>query len=176
MLTVASKGWRSVAEIDGITVRGATSADVSDICQFGETVVKPYYTPLIGAEASASQVRVWWNREHISAAVNDATVVVAELDEQVIGVTQRGRYGEAYVIYKLYVAPAHRGRGLGGRLVRALVQSLPAGVEQVYTEHFAANKRAAAFYEREGFVVQRVEASPTGDPALAVVWRARPRD
>jgi ribosomal protein S18 acetylase RimI-like enzyme len=43
----------------------------------------------------------------------------------------------------------------------------------LYIEQFAANERAGAFYERLGFTVERIEASPTGDPALAVVWRAR---
>ncbi|NJC23460.1 hypothetical protein BJ994_002536 [Arthrobacter pigmenti] len=39
-----------------------------------------------------------------------------------------------------------------------------------------ANERAGAFYEREGFTVQRVEPSPTEDPALGVVWRSRSLD
>ena len=36
-----------------------------------------------------------------------------------------------------------------------------------------ANERAGAFYEREGFAVERIESSATEDPALGVVWRAR---
>lgn len=43
----------------------------------------------------------------------------------------------------------------------------------LYVEHFAANARADAFYEREGYRVERVEPSPSGDPALAQVWRVR---
>lgn len=46
--------------------------------------------------------------------------------------------------------------------------------DRLRIEHFAANERAGAFYEREGFTVERIEPSPTGDPALAQVWRARP--
>jgi hypothetical protein len=38
---------------------------------------------------------------------------------------------------------------------------------------FVANERAGAFYECEGFTVERIEPSPTEDPALGVVWRAR---
>lgn len=37
-----------------------------------------------------------------------------------------------------------------------------------------SNVRAGAFYEREGFTVERVEPSVAGDPALDVVWRTRP--
>jgi hypothetical protein len=41
-----------------------------------------------------------------------------------------------------------------------------------HIEHFAANTRAAAFYEREGFTVRSIESSPTGRSELDVVWRA----
>jgi hypothetical protein len=36
-----------------------------------------------------------------------------------------------------------------------------------------ANERAGAFYEREGFTVQRIEPGDSANPALGVVWRAR---
>jgi len=39
---------------------------------------------------------------------------------------------------------------------------------------FVANEFEGAFYEREGFTVERIESSPTGNPALGVVWWARP--
>lgn len=37
-----------------------------------------------------------------------------------------------------------------------------------------ANERVGAFDERHGCTVDTVEASSSGDPALGVVWRARP--
>ena len=77
------------------------------------------------------------------------------------------------MVYKLYVHPRYRGRGLGPRLIDALTRQLPADAGRLHVEHFAANERAGAFYEREAFSVQWIEPSPTGDPALGVVWRAR---
>jgi hypothetical protein len=61
--------------------------------------------------------------------------------------------------------PADRraGRGWAG----------PHLVERGARGHFLANERAGAFYEREGFAVERIERSPTEDPALGVVWRLR---
>jgi len=87
-----------------------------------------------------------------------------------VGVAQLGR---DHVVYKLYLAPEQRGRGLGVRLLDALIGRLPADVDRLHIEHFAANERAGAFYEREGYRVERVEPSPTGYPGLGVVWRAR---
>ncbi|WP_406642449.1 N-acetyltransferase family protein [Amycolatopsis sp. WGS_07] len=151
-------------------IRPAGPGDVAAICRFGEIHIPPHYTPLIGEAAAQRQVRHWWNEAHISAAVADERVVVAEADGQVVGVGQRG---PDHVIYKLYLHPEHRGYGLGPRLLDALARQLPPDVGVLRIEHFAANERAGAFYEREGFAVERIEPSSTGDPALAVVWRSR---
>ena len=110
---------------------------------------------------------------HVGAAVAEGLVVVAEADGQVVGVGQRGRSGADHVVYKLYVHPQHRGRGLGPQVLAGLIRQLPADADRLYIEHFAANERAGAFYEREGFTVHRIDPSPTGNPALGVVWRAR---
>jgi GNAT superfamily N-acetyltransferase len=154
-------------------VRDAGHNDVVAICRFGEAHIRPHYMPLIGAEAADAQVRNWWNRACIGAAVGNGLVVIAEHDGVVVGVGQRGRRGHDHVVYKLYLHPAHRGRGLGPRLIDALTGHLPADADRLHIEHFAANQRAGAFYEREGFAVQRIEPSPTGDPALGIVWRER---
>jgi GNAT superfamily N-acetyltransferase len=154
-------------------VRDAEHDDVAAICRFGEAHIRPHYAPLIGAEAADEQVRRWWNETHVGAAVAEGLVVVAEAEGQILGVGQRGRSGAHHVVYKLYVHPGHRGRGLGPQLLDALTRQLPADADRLYTEHFVANERAGAFYEREGFTVERIEASPTEDPALGIVWRAR---
>lgn len=158
--------------VDGL-VRDAVRDDVAAICQFGEVHIRPHYTPLIGAQAADAQVRRWWNEVAIDAAVCAGLVVVAEDDGRLVGVGQRGRDGHDQVIYKLYVEPGLRGGGWGPRLVEALIRQMPSDADRVCVEHFAANVRAGAFYEREGFTVERVEPSASGDPALDVVWRAR---
>lgn len=154
-------------------VRDAEHHDVAAICRFGDTHIRPHYAPLIGAEAADDQVRRWWNETQIDAAVAAGLVVVAETDGRLVGVGQRGRRGADHVVYKLYVHPQHRGRGVGPQLLDGLIRQLPADVDRLFIEHFVANERAGAFYEREGFAVERIEPSPTGDPALGVVWRAR---
>lgn len=154
-------------------VRDAAPGDVAAICRFGDAHIRPHYAPLIGAEAADEQVRRWWNETSVGAAVAEGLVVVAEADGRLVGVGQRGRGGADHVVYKLYVHPQHRGRGLGPQLLDGLIRQLPANADRLYIEHFVANERAGAFYEREGFTVERIESSPTEDPALGVVWRAR---
>lgn len=154
-------------------VRVAGPDDVAGICEFGETYVPPHCSPLVGAAAAAEQVRTWWNETYVSRAVAHGLVVVGETCGELVGVAQRGRRGEDHVIYKLYVHPQHRSGGLGPRLVNALIAQLPADADRVYVEQFVSNERAGAFYEREGFVVDAVEPSRSGDPRAATVWRVR---
>ena len=155
-------------------VRDADAGDVVAICRFGDAYVRPHYVPLIGAVAAEKQVVAWWNERHIAEGVIDHRLVVAVVEEQLVGVGQRGRSGFDHVIYKLYVHPRYRGYGLGPRLLQALVEQLPDDADRLYIEHFVSNERAGAFYEREGFTVDRIEPSPTGRAELGVVWRSRP--
>lgn len=157
-------------------VREAAEDDVPSVCAFGDRVVRAHYAPLIGDRAADAQVDQWWTPQQVGAAVAAGLVTVAERDGAIVGVAQRGRHGDDHVIYKLYVDPQHRGAGLGPRLVEAVVRQLPPGTRRLCVEHFAGNARAGAFYEREGFVVERVDASASGEPALDVVWRASSLD
>ena len=156
-----------------VVVRAARPDDVEAIWRFGGQVIPGHYAPLIGERAAQEQVDTWWSSERMAAAVADGLVVVAEQAGRLVGVGQRGRYADRHVIYKLYLAPETRGRGLGRRLIDALVAQLPPDADQVDVEHFAANERAGAFYEREGFAIERIEPSASGDPRRAVVWRSR---
>jgi len=50
------------------------------------------------------------------------------------------------------VSPSHRGRGLGGRLLRMMLDlAKDRGVETIYLEVRVSNERAAALYRRFGF-------------------------
>jgi len=143
-------------------MRDAEPRDVEAIARFGATYIPPHYGPLIGVEAAQEQVRRWWNEDYLGAAVARGEVVVAESRGGLVGVGQRGTAGREHVIYKLYVDPDHRGTGLGPRLIDALVRRLPPGVQTISVEQLAANERAGAFYEREGFEVARSSRAPRG--------------
>lgn len=157
-----------------VVVRDAVPDDVRAIQAFGEAHVRPHYAPLIGVEAADEQVRRWWAADYLARVVAAGEVVVASSGGSMVGVAQRGRWDGGHVLYKLYVDPAFRGQGLGPRLVGAVVGQLPADADRLWVEHLAGNERAGAFYEREGFGVDRVDPSPTGDRARAQVWRVRP--
>ena len=164
-------GW--LLSRSDVLLERAEPADVVAIRDFGEAHIRDHYAPLIGVEAADAQVRTWWNDEHLTSAITGGTVIVARDRSRVVGVAQWGRLGADPVIYKLYVHPEFRGGGLGPQLIARLIDDLPADAERVFVEHVAANERAAAFYEREGFAVERVDQHVSGSPALDQVWRVR---
>ncbi|WP_336921606.1 GNAT family N-acetyltransferase [Aquipuribacter sp. SD81] len=160
-------------------VRVATPADVPAVLDLGRRTVVAHYTPVLGAEAAAAQLRTWWTEERLRSAAGSGGLLVVDsvprptAEGRVSAMAETGRVDGDVVVWKLYVEPGSRGHGLGSALLRAVAGRVPAGTPRLLLEHFAGNTRAAAFYEREGFRVVRVDADPDGRPEADVVWRAR---
>lgn len=155
-------------------IHPAGPADATRVEAFGHAHVPPHYEPVIGAEDCAEVLRLWWAAEVLAAVAETGDLLLAEDSSgALLGVAEHGLAGEDHVMYKLYLAPEVRGRGLGPRLISALEDRLPVGTERLVTEHYAGNTRAAAFYAREGFEEIRTDPDPSGLPERATVWRAR---
>ncbi|WP_278101257.1 GNAT family N-acetyltransferase [Microbacterium proteolyticum] len=156
-----------------VTIRGAVESDTEAICDFGSRYVADFYAPILGAEAAQSQVDTWWSDAAMRPAVVAGTVIIALRDGEIVGVAQVDIDLTPPMIWKLYVHPSLRGSGVGPRLLDAIEAILPADATSVGIEHFTANTRAGDFYEREGFLVDRVEDAASGDPRLRVTWRVK---
>jgi len=83
-------------------------------------------------------------------AIEDRTDILA-----FILAAASGKMGE---IITIDVAPGHRRRGLGSRLMGALQSRFrSAGVEDLYLQCSVENRRALCFYRRQGFrIIQRL--------------------
>lgn len=173
MTAAVDGGTSGAAGEPGVVVRLAAPSDVAAIVAFAEAVVPPHYAPILGPSAARRQVEVWWTPERMAAAAEAGRVHVAVAGGRFVGVVETGTYGGDQVIWKLYLAPEARGRRLGVELLRRAVAALPEGTDHVLVEHVAGNRRAGAFYEREGFAVVGTEPAASGDPHAAVVWRRR---
>jgi GNAT superfamily N-acetyltransferase len=160
-------------DVAPVEIRLAASGDVTAIRDFGAEVLPAHYGPIIGAEAAQGQVDTWWTHDAIAQSVAEGRHILAVRAGEIVGVAERGRYGEDHVLFKLYLSPEARGLGLGPRLIEATIAELPSTASRLLTEHFAGNTRAAAFYAREGFAEERVEQHPSGDRARDTVWRVR---
>jgi GNAT superfamily N-acetyltransferase len=63
----------------------------------------------------------------MSQAVAEGRVVVAEEEAVVIGVGEWSLFEGVPVIWKLYVDPMHRDKGMGPQLIDAIIDDLPDG-------------------------------------------------
>lgn len=97
-------------------------------------------------------------------AVTDR-LVVARAAGEIVGFVMfaldRGSYEMDVtqgVVENLYVAPDHRGEGLGSELLRTAERRLDAlGADTVVLEAMAANSDARRFYRRHGYDTHRVQ-------------------
>jgi ribosomal protein S18 acetylase RimI-like enzyme len=154
-----------------VVIRLADEQDLDSIRAFGAVVVPAHYDPIIGPAAAQEQVDLWWTRERLLAALSDGVLLVAEADGELVGVAEVGAWDGDPVIWKLYVRPGHRGRGIGRMLLLSAISEVPREASRVVLEHFAGNERAGAFYQREGFEHLRTDPAVSGEPAAATVWR-----
>lgn len=150
-------------------IRRATPDDVGEVRAFGRRYIPDHYLPLIGADAAQQQVERWWTSARLLPAAHDGRLFIAEQGSEIIGVAEWSLYEGKPVIWKLYIHPQHRGRGIGPQFLSSIIGDLPSGTAGLQVEHFAANDRAAAFYEREGFRELRTVEDKT-NPALSVTW------
>jgi len=106
---------------------------------------------------AAEQAADW--REYLAAMPPADRVWVIEADAGVAGFARTGPCADADApegageVHGLYVDPDRIGTGLGRRLFGQAVADLAARHGTVVVWHFAANARAARFYERAGFTL-----------------------
>lgn len=87
--------------------------------------------------------------------VRPETLLVAELDDAVVGAVIAGFDGVRGWIYHLAVAGGHRRRGVATRLMRAAEAALRAlGCAKINLQVRAANSEAVAFYRKLGYRVE----------------------
>jgi GNAT superfamily N-acetyltransferase len=139
----------TVTEVGGVVVRPATSADVPGLVALGEAVWPAAYA---FADPSLAQhtIATWWTPEAHERSLRDTTVLVAELDGEMVGMGNLDLRRDPPVIWKLAVDTRVHGRRVGLRLVQALLEL--AGPRPVRLSYVDGNERAARFYERLGFV------------------------
>ncbi|MFP5220563.1 MAG: ribosomal protein S18-alanine N-acetyltransferase [Actinomycetes bacterium] len=101
--------------------------------------------------------------------------VVALDGEEVVGYAGLCDYPDEAWVQTMAVAPASRGSGLGGRLLRALLDEAERrGQRTVSLEVRAGNAAAQRLYERHGFVrsgVRRGYYQPSGEDAVVMTRR-----
>ncbi len=150
------------------SVRAATEGDVEAICAIGR-VAWPKTYAFAGQDYVEHGLATWWSEEAVRRGLATTVTLVAEMGGRVVGMGNVDLRPDVPVIWKLYVLPEHQGTGIGGALLKSLIEAVPAERRAVAIEYVDGNDRAAAMYARHGFVeVRRDPADQPGWPAQ--VW------
>lgn len=117
-----------------------------------------------------------WSKKSFEENLNrsDAVYVVARDGEKVLG------YCGAYVILneadinQVAVDPVHRKKGVGGKMLAALLEKLrKAGTDAVTLEVRKSNEAAIALYESMGFVTEGIRKNFYEKPVedALIMWK-----
>jgi putative acetyltransferase len=108
----------------------------------------------------------WWRERWRNELVPNASIIVAEQANALIGFVTIDRSG---YLDQLVVSPDHWGSKLANALVDEAKRLSPAGVTLLVNKD---NSRAIRFYERNGFVHAGEDVNPTsGRPVLKMAWK-----
>ncbi len=140
--------------MDGGDIRDARASDCEAMRALLNAEIRDGVAVWHETERSAEAMRAWLaERQEAGMAV-----LVAERGGRVIGYGGYGAFrphsGYALTVeHSLYVAPAHRGEGVGGRLLSALLAHARArGMHAMIGGVEARNAASLALHARHGFV------------------------
>ena len=125
--------------------------EYSDAAHRGGVIA--FWNAVFGPRGSHNKAEVSLDKK---LEFGDGLLFVALSQERVIGTVMAGYDGHRGWIYSVAVAPEHRRKGVGSRLVkfaeRALAQK---GCMKVNLQIMESNESVVAFYEKLGFSLEK---------------------
>lgn len=145
-----------------VTIRPAMRADMRAVGRLGALLVRLHhdFDPQRFMAASSQTEHGYGAFLGTQLSDPDVIVLVAERDGEVVGYTYAGVEGVDYmslrgpagVLYDIVVDPAHRGHGVGRKLLEATVAALGAkGSPRVVLSTAQQNEAAQHLFEHAGF-------------------------
>lgn len=149
-----NKNWGT--HVSSFTIRPACAGDADAIAKVVTTswlATNSKYLPADSAKAALHGERMGE-----VTALHWPSIIVAELDGDLVGAVGANDQGH---IWMLYVLPEHQGLGIGSALYNAAIESLrKIGTRKAVLEVLAANESAVAFYRTRGWVPEGRRTEP----------------
>lgn len=137
-----------------ISIQPATAADIPALCELLATLFnqEAEFHPDAAAQARGLAA--------IVGSAETGLILVARADKRIAGMVNllftvsTALGGRVALLEDMVVAPAHRGAGLGEKLLReAIAQARARGCRRITLLTDADNAAAQRFYARQGFTV-----------------------
>ncbi len=157
------KGAIPAAGATDVALRPATPADSEFCYRLHQAAMGGYITALFGWD---EQVQ----RGYQDRAFNPSRwqiITVGGADAGLIDVERRA--GEIF-LGRIEILPAYQGRGIGTRLIGALIAEAHRQGQALVLEVFAINRRARALYQRLGLR----ETAVHGEGSIKITMRSAP--
>ncbi|WP_240322786.1 GNAT family N-acetyltransferase [Austwickia chelonae] len=154
-----------------VSVREARGDDLEAIRDLGLLAFPTTYRGIIEPELIQLLLAKWWTKDALVPIIRAGRAFVACLDGKVVGMCSYGPHSGAQVLWKLYVHPEMRGRGIASALLAAAEERATGSGMSLRISYTDGNRNAAAFCTRHGFVELSREEQ-VGMPEL--VWMGRP--
>ena len=132
------------------TTRSAVEADLPFLLSLRQATMAPHFARQGIALSDEEQ------RQRVEYRFDAASLLV--VDDEPVGLIKVLRDGDDWTLEQFQVAPSHQGRGLGTRVLRALIADARASGAQLRLSVLKQNP-AARLYERLGFRVVGESAS-----------------
>ncbi|PSP70255.1 N-acetyltransferase [Halobacteriales archaeon QH_8_67_27] len=146
-----------------VSYRAATPADAPAVEDVASDCWEHDYPDVISRESIREGVEEWYSVDRLQGVIEagDALVTVAESESgDLVAFSHAVWDGDVGDVLRLYVAPGHRGEGVGRELLDETVDELVAGgAETIRAMVLAENDLGTEFYREAGF--ERVGESET---------------
>ncbi|EWT00080.1 GCN5 family acetyltransferase [Intrasporangium oryzae NRRL B-24470] len=157
---------------DDVVIRTATGDDLDGVLAVGHRTWPVTFEPIAGPEYVAMGLAKWWTADAVTPSIRVGRTLVAVDGDEVVGVATYGLQDDELVNWKLYVLPTHHHRGIGTKLLDAVVdRARELGHDRVVLSHLEGNDDAASFYARRGFVETHRESG--GSVLPDSIWMAK---
>lgn len=146
----------------GLVIRLAERADLEAVRALLIQTWHDTYDALYGWDEVEALTTSWHSIEALTRGLarENATFLLAEAEAGIVGTAFAGLTDvpDELWLYRLYVAPGHQRRGIGGALLAACEARFPA-TRATRLEVDKGNAKGRAFYAARGFVPVREEGA-----------------
>ena len=125
----------------------ATKHDEAVIFDLYGCVMKEYITEIWGWDQE-------WQENDFKKHFYPENITLVKEEKKAIGYSQIEDQGNQLYIRMLLLLPNNQRKGIGSRLLNAVIQKAKAQSKGIALQVFKANEQARRFYEHHGFYVQ----------------------